>query len=164
MPEKTDQRPMAAYATLLGVYGLSMLGLVIGRNKAEQQAERWTAGDIALLGAATFKLSRLVTKARVTAPLREPFAKPGASVGEGEVSDEPVGHGLQRAIGELLTCPFCGSAWIAMGLTYGLILAPRLTRRAMSIATALALSDTLHLSFSAASSIAERLEQPTAGN
>ncbi len=43
------------------------------------------------------------------------------------------GHGVQRAIGELLSCPICVGTWAAAGMVYGLHLAPRPTRVFLSI-------------------------------
>ena len=60
----------------------------------------------------------------------------------------PVGadqreHGLRRAIGELLTCPFCLGTWIASGFIYGYIFAPRVTRSLASIFAVSGLADFL---------------------
>src|SRR5207237_1054900 len=74
---------------------------------------RVAPGDIALLGVATYQLSRTITRDRVTAFLRAPFARQGAPAGRGEVSSDAVGSGLRRALGELATCPFRMTQWIA---------------------------------------------------
>jgi hypothetical protein len=39
----------------------------------------------------------------------------------GEVEERAKGRGLRRAIGELLTCPFCLGTWIASGFIYGYV-------------------------------------------
>jgi hypothetical protein len=48
-------------------------------------------------------------------------------------------------VGELLTCPFCLGVWVAGGLTAGLVLAPRVTRLALTALTAIAASDAIQL-------------------
>ena len=59
------------------------------------------------------------------------------------------------AIGELVTCPFCLAAWVATGLTGGLVLAPRLTRLVATALTATAASDFLQMAYSIAKEKAE---------
>ena len=98
--------------------------------------------DIALLGVATFKLSRLLTKARITEFAREPFVErvePGA---DGEVNALPVrGRGLRSAIGELLTCPFCISVWIATAFVLLFSWSPRRARLVSSTLAVVAVAD-----------------------
>lgn len=53
--------------------------------------------------------------------------------GAGELEERPRGRGLRRAIGELLTCPFCLGTWIASGFIYGSIFSPGFTRTLGSI-------------------------------
>lgn len=45
------------------------------------------------------------------------------------------GRGAQKTIGELVTCPFCTSVWVATGFTAGMIFLPRATRLAMGRTT-----------------------------
>ncbi|MFE2537114.1 DUF1360 domain-containing protein [Streptomyces sp. NPDC059371] len=74
-----------------------------------------------MLGTATYKVSRLVTKGKVTSFLRAPFARRQEAVGGSEVMDEPRRQGAVRhAVGELLSCPFCASSWVATGLGAGM--------------------------------------------
>ncbi|HEY2733186.1 MAG TPA: DUF1360 domain-containing protein, partial [Polyangiales bacterium] len=69
--------------------------------------------QLLLLGVSTFQLARLIAKDRVLAPLRAPFTKFQDSSSAGEVHEEARGVGLQRAIGELVTCPYCLAPWVA---------------------------------------------------
>jgi Protein of unknown function (DUF1360) len=59
---------------------------------------------------------------------RAPFTRFQDDAGAGEVNEAARGHGLQRAIGELLVCPYCLDLWIAAAFTAGLLVAPRATR------------------------------------
>lgn len=70
--------------------------------------------------------------------------------GQGEVKEEPVGEGPARAVGELLSCPFCLGAWVAAILAYGLVLSPPVTRFAAGILATLCLSDFLQVGYTAA--------------
>ncbi|MFC7483637.1 DUF1360 domain-containing protein [Luedemannella flava] len=108
-------------------------------------------GDVALLSAATFRISRLVTKDSVTSPLRAPVTRFTGAAGAGEVNEEPRGeNGLSHAAGELASCPFCASVWTATGLTAGMAFAPRLTRWVAATATAVAAADFLQFAYARA--------------
>jgi hypothetical protein len=112
------------------------------------------AGDVVLLAIATHKLSRLLAKDAVTSPLRAPFTHFEGPAGEAELNESPRGHGVQHAVGELVTCPFCLAVWISGGLAASLVLAPRLTRLVMATATAVAASDFLQLAYDSGKKIA----------
>lgn len=132
----------SAYAVLLAAYAALAGGLVaIVRRRTHGRVPSVKPTDVVLLGLATFKLSRLVSKDKVTTPVREPFVSE-TSPGEGsEVNSKPAGRGLRRVIGELLTCPFCISMWIATVLIAVFGLAPRAVRLATAGLSAVALAD-----------------------
>ena len=44
------------------------------------------------------------------------------------MEEEPRGEGMQQALGDLLTCPYCIGVWIVTPMWFGMVLAPRLTR------------------------------------
>ena len=110
---------------------------------------------LVLAGIATHKVSRLITKAKVTGTLRAPFVEHHGPVGHGEVDDVARGTGLRRAVGELLTCPHCVSQWIAGAIGVGMIAAPRLTRLITFVYSVEAASDFLQLAYVAAEHAAE---------
>jgi hypothetical protein len=103
--------------------------------------------DLALLGIATHKLSRIVAKDRITSILRAPFVNYIGSAGAGEVEEEPRGRGIQRGIGHLVSCPFCMAPWCATALAFGLIFAPRVTRFFAGILASVAASDFLQRAY-----------------
>jgi hypothetical protein len=105
--------------------------------------ERIDPQDIALLALATQKLSRVITKDKVTAALRAPFTEIEGKGGAGELEERGRGRGLRRAIGDLITCPFCLGTWIASGFIYGFIFTPRLTRTLASIFAVSGIADFL---------------------
>ncbi|MGH9019214.1 MAG: DUF1360 domain-containing protein [Acidimicrobiales bacterium] len=129
---------MAAYALLAG-------SLAVGLRRRRRDVRRLTALDLLLLGLATEHISRLITKDAVTAPLRAPFTEFEGPAGEGEVNEEAVGRGVRRAVGELVTCPFCVAQWVATGLIAGELIAPELTTAAVSVCAAARASDYLQL-------------------
>ncbi len=137
-------RPLGGYVATMGTYAASVVALVgMGALAGRRLPERVAPYDVALLGVATHKLSRLVTKDTVTAPLRAPFTEFAGPQGQGELHEEVRGHGARHAVGELLTCPFCLAQWVATGFAAGLVFAPRATRLVASTFTAVAVSDAL---------------------
>ena len=70
----------------------------------------------------------MLTKDRVASVIRTPFVENQARACHGEVSGEPRGSGVRRAVGELLTCPHYLGQWIAAGLGVGMVAAPEVTR------------------------------------
>ncbi|MFP8885169.1 DUF1360 domain-containing protein [Streptomyces mangrovi] len=136
-------------ATLAGVYATGA-GVFAWRMRASgrQLPERIPPLDLLLLGVATYRSSRLLTKDKVTSFLRAPFTRRTGSLHGAEVMDVPRGHGLHRSVGELLACPFCVAMWIAGGLTAGYATAPRATRLVTSCLSSVALSDWLQYAWS----------------
>ena len=125
----SDQyRPLAGYATLMGAYGLLTAGGIAAADRAERLPDSFRATDLALAAVATYKVSRLITRDRITSALRAPFTRFQDDAGHGEVDEAARGRGLRRAIGELLVCPDCAGLWVATAFTAGLVARPRATR------------------------------------
>ena len=130
------------YAGLVGAF-------VIAARRSGRRPPRLAAGDIVLMSVATFKLSRVLSRDRVTAFLRAPFTRFDHAGKTTEIIDKPVGTGMQRAVGELMSCPFCLSQWIGTVFAGGFVLAPDTTRLAASGITAVAISDLLQYAHTA---------------
>ena len=99
--------------------------------------------DIALSALATHKLSRLLAKDPVTSPLRAPFTAYQGTQGPDKLHEEVRGTGARKAVGELITCPFCAGVWVATAFTAGLVYLPKTTRLAVGTFAALAGADML---------------------
>ncbi len=139
------EEPLPSYAALAGLFNLILaVFLLIARKSGRQIPERVETRDIALLGVATHKLSMLVAQDAVTSPLRAPFTELQEKQSPKNMDEKPRGKGLRRSIGELITCKFCVGQWVASFFTYGLVLAPAVTRLVASIFAIVALSDHLH--------------------
>ncbi len=146
-----EDRPLAAYGTLTAGFGAAMVGsLVALRASGRELPERPAAADLVLAGIATHKLTRLLAKDRVTSFLRAPFTRYQDRAGHGEIEEAARGTGLQKAVGELLICPYCLAQWVAAGFAGGLVAAPRMTRFLAGMWTIEAISDGLQLAYSAA--------------
>jgi len=144
--DRVSLRP--AYSGLTAAYLLgftAFLGLL--RRSGRRLPEYVPPADLALVAIATYKLSAIVTRERVASPIRAPFTHNDGAPPKGRSKPEPRGRGLRRTLGELLTCPYCTSAWIAAGLTYGIVLAPKPTRVFVSIFSSVTLSDFLTFAF-----------------
>jgi hypothetical protein len=140
-----DPKPLSAYAGITGVFAGAVACSEMRRRKSGPDLpDRIELGDLALLTVATYKLSRLVTKARVTSFARAPFTRYTGEAGPSEVSEEPRGEGLRRAIGELAVCPYCVGEWIAAGLVAAYLRDPRSVRIGASVLAVVAASDVLH--------------------
>lgn len=153
-----EHRPLDGYLIAMGAFGalaasLAAAAKITGRRPPERPA----MADVVLLSIATHKLSRLIAKDSVTSPLRAPFTRYAEPAGAAELNEEvrDSGSSVKHGIGELITCPFCLAAWIATGLTGGLVLAPRLTRLVATALTATAASDFLQMAYSIAKEKAE---------
>jgi hypothetical protein len=144
-----ESRPLGGYLAALAAYsglvgGIAAVAAATGRPVPE----RPRIGDVILISIGTHKVSRLVAKDAVTSPLRAPFTRYHHPIGEAELAEEVRGDGVQHAVGEMVSCPFCLAVWVATLFTGGLVLAPRLTRLVAAGATAVAVSDFLQLGYS----------------
>jgi hypothetical protein len=70
-----------------------------------------------------------------------------APVTRDEDATEPKPYGMERALGELVTCPYCIGVWAASGLSYALVLFPRETRLVTTIFGSQAVADFLNAAF-----------------
>jgi hypothetical protein len=146
-----DRPPFAAYATFAAVFHASMAGAVAAAKRSGRDLpERVGAGDLVLIGTASYQLSRLISKKKVTSFVRAPFTELEGKGGPAELEEKPRGRGLRRAMGELLVCPYCLGLWASGGFHAGLLFAPRATRFTASVLTAMSISDFLQLAYRAA--------------
>jgi Protein of unknown function (DUF1360) len=143
-----DELPMRDYAALVAVFNALLGATLLARQRSrEPLPERIELQDLAMFALATQKLSRVITKDKVTSPFRAPFTEIEGKGGAGELEERGRGQGLRRAIGDLLTCPFCLGTWIASGFIYGYIFNPRLTRTLASIFAVSGVADFLQQAY-----------------
>jgi hypothetical protein len=141
-----EAKPMGSHLVLVAVYNALFAGFLANRVRSGKGFPKHIGvGDLVLAGVATHKLSRVIAKDRVTAPLRAPFTEFQEEGGPGEVEETPRGSGMRRAIGELLICPFCLAQWVATAMLAGLAVVPRATRFVCSIFAAVTISDFLQV-------------------
>lgn len=127
-----SEAELPVYAALIGLFNAALaVFLFFGRKS--RKYEELTSSDVLLLGLATQKASRVLTRAKVMQPLRAPFTEVEGSAGAGELEERPRGTGVRSVIGELLTCPYCLGMWVASGFIYGFAFDARVTRMVASI-------------------------------
>lgn len=139
-----QDRPLRGYAMTLTAYS-GVVGAVATavRLTGREVPDGFSLADITLSALATHKLSRMLAKDPVTSPLRAPFTSYQGTTGPAELHEDVRGQGGRKAVGELVTCPFCTSVWVATGLAAGLIFYPRATRVARDTLAMLAGADLL---------------------
>jgi hypothetical protein len=147
--EECDEPLLAEYAALLAFFLAGATALTGVAAEQDRLPRKFGLLDLALLGIATHKLSRIVAKDRITGILRAPFVKYIRSTGSGEVEEEPRGRGIQRGIGHLISCPYCMGPWCAAALGFGFVFAPRVTRFFAGILASVTVSDFLHRAYAA---------------
>ncbi|MEV6115329.1 DUF1360 domain-containing protein [Streptomyces sp. NPDC052109] len=136
--------PLAGYAVLASVFGAGVgTFAVLARRRGVQLPQAVPPWDVVLMGAASYKASRLLARDKITSFLRAPFTRRADEGEASEVIDEPRGDGIRRAVGDLLSCPFCTSAWAAGTLVCAYAAAPRLTRLVSGGLGALTVADWL---------------------
>jgi hypothetical protein len=158
MSNQDQQPPMGGYSALTGVFLAGTSAALVGLGRSKKLPERIAPADLALLGVATYSISRTITRDRVTAFLRKPFAEVEGPAGRGEVKSEPQGSGLRKAVGELIICPFCIGQWVATAGLVGLCVAPRTTRFAASIFVVRTVAESVNLAHEAATAEVDRVE------
>lgn len=141
-----DRFPVAAHLGFISTFTGGLAAVLAAASKKRRLPHRMAVRDITLLGLATYKISRLITRDRVTEPLRAPFTEAEGS--DGSAQEKPTGHGLQRALGELLTCPHCVGPWVALALGAGYVWAPRATRFGSGLFASMVVSDVMHRGYS----------------
>ncbi len=148
---RTEKPPYESYAAIAGLFfgGLAAVAALSRRSPPGP------AIDLVALGAATFKASRSLSKERVGSFMRQPFVEGDAETGK---DDEPAGTGMQRALGELVTCPGCLGTWTAAGLASAQMLTPRFGRLLTWTLGASALNDFLQAGFTALCAKANQLD------
>ncbi|MFD9389463.1 DUF1360 domain-containing protein [Streptomyces sp. NPDC060000] len=144
------ERPLEGYVAAMAGFGAYTAAWATAvRLRGRPLPDRPAPSDIVLTSVAAFRLSRLLSKAAVTSPLRAPFTRYVGPQGPAELHEVARAEDGKDTVGELLTCPFCTSVWVVSTLTAAGLLWPRATRTAMGALTALAGADALQLAYTA---------------
>ncbi len=151
-----EERPLGSFVAIMGAYVATVATLSgVARWRGVRLPERLSWSDLALATVATHKVARLLSKDPVTSPLRAPFTRFAGTSGEAELAEEVRGSGPRKAIGELVTCPFCLGQWVTTAFVFGLVTAPRATRLAATVFAMHAGADLLQFAYAKAQSMAD---------
>jgi hypothetical protein len=140
--------PVFGYIALIGAFNGGLFAIASRPARRDGADMFATVADAVTYVLATHGLSRLVATDKVTFPLRAPFVERQWSA-DGEPTETPRGTGLRKALGELLTCPYCCSAWTAAALLAGYRLQPRVTKVFAQTIAAAAAANFLHRAYAA---------------
>lgn len=142
-----EDRPLGSYVRVIATYGAAVAGLAALVRREGGLPEGYETRDLALVGVASYKLSRMLAKNTIASPLRAPFTRFRGVSGPSELKEEVRGEGARHAVGELITCPFCTGQWVATAFLFGLVMAPKVTRFTAALFTTAAASDVLQLAY-----------------
>ncbi|HXV57493.1 MAG TPA: DUF1360 domain-containing protein, partial [Gaiellaceae bacterium] len=78
-----------------------------------------------------------------------PFTEYEEKGAPAEVEERPRGEGARRAVGELVSCPYCLDQWVASGFAVGAVFAPRASRLVAGVFAVVAVADFLQLAYRA---------------
>jgi uncharacterized protein DUF1360 len=146
-----ERPPFLPYLVFMSIFGtLVTTALAIAHRHGRELPDTSSAGQLLLVGTASHKLSRVISKDKVTSPIRAPFTELEGKGGPAELEERSRGKGFQKAIGELLICPYCLGLWVVAAFSVGLIFAPRVTRFVASLFSALTISDFFQIAYKAA--------------
>jgi hypothetical protein len=138
-PADTPTEPYD-YMALNAVFGALLAGVVVAARERTSSREPLTSRDLAVTGAATFALSKVIARERIGSWVREPFV-------EEEGGRRPRGRGLRHAMGELITCTRCVGAWSALGLVGLRLTSPATGRVVNDVLAVSAMNDWLQAAF-----------------
>jgi hypothetical protein len=128
------------YAALNAVFGALLAGVVLAARERTREGDPITSRDLAVSGAATFALAKVIARERIGSWVREPF------VDETD-GKRPRGRRLQHAVGELVTCTRCVGAWSALGLVGLRLTHPAAGRVVNDVLAVSAMNDWLQAGF-----------------
>ena len=136
--------PLGGYALLIGAHVAALAGTMALLRKRDVELGTIDREELFLAGVATYKLSRVITRSWIGTAIRAPFTRYEGQGPGPDVEEEPrASGGVRKAIGDLVTCPFCTAHWVATGLVLGYDIAPGPTRALTRILATDTLSDAL---------------------
>src|SRR5687767_13751700 len=96
------------YLALNAVFAALLAGVVVAAREKSHASEPLSSRDLAVTGAASFALAKVIARERIGSWVREPFVEEEE---EEEAGQRPRGRGIRHAVGELVTCTRCVGAW-----------------------------------------------------
>jgi hypothetical protein len=134
-----EREPLAHYSVVIVTF-VSVVGAAITLTTRQGRAPRHVPiSDLALLGLATARVSRLIAREKATRVIRAPFTRVAPDARRDEVREKPRAE--TPAMGELVLCPRCVGVWVSAAMGLGYARAPAATRLLATMLSASLLSD-----------------------
>jgi hypothetical protein len=140
---------LASYAGLaaahVAAFGWGLRALV---RAGHPLPDRVQPVDLLVQGVATYQLSRVLSRDKITRFARAPLTdvEEGAPTPPGELAEHArAAAGPRRVAGELLTCTMCLDQWVAAGFALAHARAPGPTRVVASAFAVKSVADVLHV-------------------
>ena len=158
------EEPDGAYLALAGAYAAVTAGAWLWLRQRRHTWPEPGFFELVLLGLATARLSRLITRDKIMRPVRAPLTAAEIEAG-GELKEHAKGAGLVRAAGELVTCPRCAAVWAAGGLTLTYFASPSSARFVGLVLSSSLISDFVNRGFALLNEAprAAKRSRPSAG-
>ena len=128
------------YAVLNAVFATVLAGVVAAARERTRESDPLTTRDLAVTGAATFALAKVIAREQIGTWVRDPFV-------DEQDGRRPRGRGIRRAVGELVTCTRCVGAWSALGLVGLRLTSPAAGRVVNDVLAVSAMNDWLQAAF-----------------
>ena len=139
IPPETPTEPYD-YAALNAVFGALLASIVVASRERARHHDPLTTRDLAVTGAATFALAKVIARERIGSWVREPFV-------DEQDGKQPRGRRMRHAVGELITCTRCVGAWSALGLIGLRLTNPAAGRVVNDVLAVSAMNDWLQAAF-----------------
>jgi hypothetical protein len=104
---------------------VAVVGMGVFVRRRRQSLPALSVGDVVLVGVATHKLARRLSKSSVTSPLRAPFTRYEGVSGPAELHEEVRGRGLLSPRATRLVASLFASLALADGLQFAYCWAER---------------------------------------
>lgn len=149
-----DTTTLVSYAALavahLAAFGWGLNALVRSGHRLPERVE---PRDLIVQGVATYQVSRVLSRGKITRFARAPVTEvqEGQPTPPGELAETAKApDGPRRAMGELMTCTMCLDQWVAAGFALAHARAPQPTRVVAWAFAVKSVADVLHLAYSRA--------------
>jgi hypothetical protein len=146
-----DTSTLVSYAALAGVhlaaFGWGLNALVKSGHRLPERVE---PRDLIVQGVATYQVSRVLSRGKITRFARAPVTavQPDQPTPPGELAEAAKApEGPKRAMGELMTCTLCLDQWVAAGFALAHARAPQPTRVVAWAFAVKSVADVLHLAY-----------------
>jgi uncharacterized protein DUF1360 len=138
-----EERPVEPidYGALNLAYGALLAAVVLATRDRAGRDPPIGPDELIPMGAATFAISKMITREKIGTWVREPFVE------EHGDEERPRGRRLRRAVGELVTCTRCVGAWSGLAVVGLRLASPTAGRTVTAVLATTAVNDFMQAGF-----------------